>query len=75
MEALQMQRVRMLLYAEQELTMTLANAASEFEKQVSKHRPQLDTVRRNIAEAEADLAWTRLERLIHTPCWRYRVAA
>lgn len=63
-------------YAETELCIKTAQARIEEERnRINRHNATLDKLIVRIERDEQALFWVRLNELLHTPCWRYRVAA
>lgn len=55
--------------------MCIANARAHFERNLARLEKQRDELEREGERLADDLRWLRLSELIHTPCWRYRVAS
>jgi hypothetical protein len=55
--------------------MCIANARAHFERNLARLEKQRDALEREGERLADDLRWLRLSELIHTPCWRYRVAS
>jgi hypothetical protein len=60
------------------LDVSIAKRQADFEKdfaQMERDKVRLDRLMDKIEAEEQALYWVRLNELLHTPCWRYRVAA
>jgi hypothetical protein len=60
------------------LDVSIAKRQADFEKdfaQMERDKVRLDRLMDKIEAEEQALYWARLNELLHTPCWRYRVAA
>jgi hypothetical protein len=60
------------------LDVSIAKRQADFEKdfaQMERDKVRLDRLMDKIEAEEQALYWVRLSELLHTPCWRYRVAS
>jgi hypothetical protein len=53
----------------------LTNVKTDSQREIARCEARLEELRYQIAEVEPKLYWERMQELLHTPCWRYRVSA
>jgi peptidoglycan hydrolase CwlO-like protein len=61
-----------------ELDVYIANRRADIEKEsanLDKQQVKLDRLMERISSDKQALFWVRMDELLHTPCWRYRVAS
>jgi hypothetical protein len=71
------QRLKELRREAVETDLCIANAQVQLEKdqaRIAKQEVKLDKLVSKIRIEEQALYWVRMQELLHTPCWRYRVA-
>jgi uncharacterized membrane-anchored protein YhcB (DUF1043 family) len=62
-------------YVKTEICIKTAQARIEEERnRINRHNARLDMLIARIERDEQALFWARLNELLHTSCWRYRVA-
>jgi len=69
------QTVQRLLGEAMLIEVGIGTAHRHCDESIARLEKSLAPLRREIARLEEALYWQRLNDLIHTPCWRYRVAA
>lgn len=74
-EVILAQRLSDLKRDKQDIELCIHGTKTHAEREIARHEKRLDSVNRQIAEVEPKLYWARLNELLHTPCWRYRVIA
>jgi hypothetical protein len=52
----------------------MTNVQTDSQREIARCERRLEKIRRQIAEVGPALYWERMNELLHTPCWRYRVA-
>jgi hypothetical protein len=53
----------------------LVNVTTDLQREIARCEAKLEKLRYQIGQVEPELYWVRMNELIHTPCWRYRVAS
>jgi phosphopantetheine adenylyltransferase len=68
------QRLKELRREAVETDLYIANSKAHHAKDMDKREKYLDRLIKQINADEQALYWVRMNELLHTPCWRYRVA-
>jgi phosphopantetheine adenylyltransferase len=74
-EVVMAQRLKELRREAVETDLYITNAKAHHARDMDKRERHLERLIKQIKADEQALYWVRMNELLHTPCWRYRVAS